>query len=207
MDDVTASGLLEATRKTFTEATDAAILRSCARSLKDVRHREEEVLQSGAKALIHALAHGDEGEIEELERELAALRTNCSRLEKDVEQLTHEMDSTVRESALAKDVGELEQREREKRQEFERLGGEAQLRRQLSKPKSGGLSKLRRLKSLYQHITRIKWDLEAAEDETVGTVVDNKENVIKQFRLGPIRTASGELDNFVIANKVWQTLG
>ena len=205
MDDSSTS-LLEMTRRTFAEATEASTLKQAARALKEARTREEDVLQQGAKAVIQAVANDDDDELGALEAELRLVQDSCTQLERDLESLNKEPDAALREAHLASELRRLQELEEGKIKEFEIAGGEARLRRQAKVEGSTSLHKMKKLLTLYHHITRIKWDMDAAEDETAGMVIDNNEHVIKQFRFGPIRKSDGELDTYAISTKVWQSI-
>jgi hypothetical protein len=200
--------LLQESRTLFAKAPECSDLKQIARLLNDAREREQEVLTQGSKAIIHALASNNEDEYDEVMKQLNELNEQSSRLEAERSNLRMEADSAVRERQLVEEIQRLETEEQEKQKQYQLSGGEAKLRRRAETESfKNGPTNMRRMLSLMRHITRVVWDLDCDEEDTAGTVIDQKENIIKQFRYGPLKNQNGEMDEYKLANKIWQAIG
>ena len=191
--------ILEETRVLFRGALDPALLKKQVRQMEELEEEMRQAEAIGAKALIKAAQTMPEPISDS---ELDAIRQAIAQLEKDIVVCKAKLEaSKARRLAAGEETESLKQEEATLEQEWIRLGGEQEAKRREEAARVASAAPvLRKAISLNQHVTRIKWDYSAPDNELAGTVVDPNGGRAVNFRF----TGGSE---FELANRVWAVIG
>lgn len=206
--------ILKEIRGLFNSSSEPQDLKQLAVAFSQAREKPKQALALGSQTLQARLEGSGESELAERAKELDRLDIICKQIEHDLQQLHNEYSSSASQQAdLEAEIQELEKMLGDKEHIFIQFGGEAKFRQvcklgnsaaTASAPPSAAATnnfpQLRRILALFYNVTQIQWDLTCDEEETCGRVVNSEQGVIKQFRFGP-------MDEFELANRIWNTIG
>ena len=191
--------VLEQTAALFRNASDAPKLAKQRQEAALIIRHLDEVVASGEKQVLKAMQVSRDSPSEE---ELEAVRSDIARIGRERENVRGNL-KEARERLANASTNTAMAREEEARleAEYQKLGGEQEAkRREQAAQLAEATPMLRKAIALNQHVTKIKWDLTAPDNELKGIVLDKAGGRAIDFRI----TGSSE---FEMANRVWSIIG
>lgn len=191
--------LLEETHQVLSSAHESTRLCSEAKTLSNLRVKENDILRKAAQMLSEQQSIGSQVREDMLIEQLAEKRAAVAKLQEEKISLASVSSSLDRQVELRKQVQELGALASSREARCEALGSGLADMEKCAVHKTDFHGKLKSSMDFLHRLTGIIWDLESSESCISGCIKGRRNEVRTQFRYN-------DMGEFELANRIWEKL-